>query len=198
METTSESCCPRGRAGVRREHGPRVEQTWQMAETAERAGYVFRVGRRQHNFQAAHGTLDGHGRRRCPHQPGQDWHRRPAQTPCAIPPPRPRRRHHRQHLRRRAILGLGAGRGNNPMFVAEHAAVGVPIMERAARDGGEHPRNAKRLWTGEAVSNDGEFYPLEDVDWNPGPCSRPYPSGFPATGGAVAASPGSPSTATPG
>ena len=32
----------------------------------------------------------------------------------------------------RLVLGVGAGRGNNQMFIDEHTNVGVPIGERAA------------------------------------------------------------------
>ena len=74
----------------------------------------------------------------------------------------------------RAILGLGAGRGNNQMFIDEHAAVGVPIGERAARME-ESIRVMRALWTGEAVSNAGEFYPLRDVTLEPAPVQESIP-----------------------
>ena len=74
----------------------------------------------------------------------------------------------------RTILGLGAGRGNNQMFVAEHAAVGVPITERAARME-ESIRVMRALWTGESVNSDGEFYPLEDVELEPRPVQPSIP-----------------------
>ena len=74
----------------------------------------------------------------------------------------------------RTILGLGAGRSNNQMFVDEHAAVGVPIMERAARME-ESIRVMRALWTGEPVSNDGEFYPLRGVTLEPRPVQPSVP-----------------------
>ena len=54
------------------------------------------------------------------------------------------------------------------MFVDEHAAVGVPITERASRME-ESIRVMRALWTGEPVSNEGEFYPLRDVTLEPAP-----------------------------
>ena len=33
----------------------------------------------------------------------------------------------------RTILGVGAGRGDNQMYINEHSAVGVPVGERAGR-----------------------------------------------------------------
>ena len=60
------------------------------------------------------------------------------------------------------------------MFVAEHAAVGVPIMERAARME-ESIRVMRALWTGDPVTSDGEFYPLEDVELEPRPVQPSIP-----------------------
>ena len=60
------------------------------------------------------------------------------------------------------------------MFVNEHAAVGVPIMERAARME-EGIRVMRALWTGEAVTSDGEFYPLQDVALEPKPVQESIP-----------------------
>jgi alkanesulfonate monooxygenase SsuD/methylene tetrahydromethanopterin reductase-like flavin-dependent oxidoreductase (luciferase family) len=68
----------------------------------------------------------------------------------------------------RVLLGIGAGRGDNPMYVKEHAAVGVPIKERAERmeEGIVVMRN---LWTQPSVTNLGKYYPLDDVALEPKP-----------------------------
>ena len=154
--------------------GPRVEQTWQMAETAERAGYdSVWVG----------DSITSKPRME------------PLTAMAAIAARTSRVKigtavllnalRHPVHLAHaaatidnisggRTILGLGAGRGNNQMFVAEHAAVGVPITERAARME-ESIRVMRALWTGESVSSDGEFYPLEDVELEPRPVQPSIP-----------------------
>ena len=132
--------------------GPRVELTWQMAETAERAGYdsvwvgdSIKVGTAvllnalRHPVHLAHSaaTIDNISAGR-------------------------------------TILGLGAGRGNNQMFIDEHAAVGVPIEERAPRME-ESIRVMRALWTGEPVTSDGEFYPLSNVALEPCPVQPSIP-----------------------
>ena len=74
----------------------------------------------------------------------------------------------------RTLLGVGAGRSNNQMFVNEHDAVGIPIQERASRM--EESINVLRaLWTGESVSTEGEFYPLNDVTLEPRPVQESIP-----------------------
>ena len=153
--------------------GPRVEQTWQMAETAERAGYdSVWVG----------DSITSKPRME------------PLTAMAAVAARTSRVRigtvllnalRHPVHLAHatatidnisggRTILGVGAGRSNNQMFVNEHAAVGVPIAERAARME-ESIRVMRALWTGEPVSNEGEFYPLEDVELEPRPVQPSIP-----------------------
>ena len=154
--------------------GPKVEQTWQMAETAERAGYdSVWVGDsitskpRMEPLTAMAAVAARTSRVKIGTAVLLNALRHPV---------------HLAHAAAtidnisggRAILGLGAGRGNNQMFVNEHAAVGVPIMERAARME-ESIRVMRSLWTGEAVSNDGEFYPLEDVELEPRPVQPSIP-----------------------
>jgi alkanesulfonate monooxygenase SsuD/methylene tetrahydromethanopterin reductase-like flavin-dependent oxidoreductase (luciferase family) len=74
----------------------------------------------------------------------------------------------------RVVLGVGAGRSNNQMFVDEHMAVGVPIEERAARM--EDSINLLRaLWTQEKASSPSEFYPFRDVSLEPKPVQLPIP-----------------------
>ena len=52
----------------------------------------------------------------------------------------------------RVVLGLGAGRSNNQMFVDEHSVVGIPIAERADRME-ESIDLLKNLWSHDDVSN---------------------------------------------
>ena len=74
----------------------------------------------------------------------------------------------------RTILGVGAGRGNNQMFIDEHTNVGVPIGERAARM--EESINLMRsLWTEEHVSSSGGHYPIRDVTLEPRPVQPSIP-----------------------
>ena len=154
--------------------GPRVEQTWQMAETAERAGYdSVWVG----DSITSKPRLE------------------PLTAMAAVAARTSRVKigtavllnalRHPVHLAHaaatidnissgRTILGLGAGRGNNQMFVDEHAAVGVPIEERADRME-ESIRVMRDLWTGQSVSRSGKFYPLEDVTLEPQPVQPSIP-----------------------
>ena len=154
--------------------GPRVELTWQMAETAERAGYdSVWVG----DSITSKPRLE------------------PLTAMAAIAARTSRVKvgtavllnalRHPVHLAHsaatidnisagRTILGLGAGRGNNQMFIDEHAAVGVPIEERAPRME-ESIRVMRALWTGKPVTCDGEFYPLNDVTLEPGPVQSSIP-----------------------
>ena len=156
------------------ESGPRVELTWQVAETAERSGYdSVWIG----DSITSKPRLE------------------PLTAMAAVAARTVRVKigtavllnalRHPVHLAHaaatidnisdgRTILGLGAGRSNNPMFVQEHAAVGVPIMERAARME-ESIRVMRALWSGEPVTSDGEFYPLEDVALEPRPVQPSIP-----------------------
>ena len=154
--------------------GPKVEQTWQMAETAERAGYdSVWVGDsvtskpRLEPLTAMAAIAARTGRVKIGTAVLLNALRHPV---------------HLAHAAAtidnisggRAILGLGAGRGNNQMFIDEHAAVGVPIAERAPRME-ESIRAMRALWTGEPVSSDGEFYPLDNVQLEPRPVQPSIP-----------------------
>ena len=154
--------------------GPQVEITWQMAESAERAGYdSVWVGDsitskpRLEPLTAMAAIAARTGRVKIGSAVLLNALRHPV---------------HLAHAAAtidnisggRAILGLGAGRGNNPMFVDEHAAVGVPISERAARME-ESIRVMRALWSGEPVTNAGEFYPLADVALEPRPVQPSIP-----------------------
>ena len=154
--------------------GPRVEQTWQMAETAERAGYdSVWVGdsitsKPRLEPMTAMAAIAARTSR--------------VKVGTAVLLNALRHPVHLAHAAAtidniaggRTILGLGAGRGNNQMFVDEHAAVGVPITERASRME-ESIRVMRALWTGEPVSNSGEFYPLQDVTLEPAPVQESIP-----------------------
>ncbi len=74
----------------------------------------------------------------------------------------------------RTILGVGVGRGDNDMYVREHAAVGVPIKERAARME-EGLRLVRALWTQERVTNREGYYPLDSVALEPKPVQPSVP-----------------------
>ncbi len=74
----------------------------------------------------------------------------------------------------RVILGAGAGRGDNQMYVDEHSAVGVPVGERADRME-EGLRALRALWQQENVTLEGDYYPLEDVTMDPHPVQDPLP-----------------------
>ena len=153
---------------------PRVELNWQMAETAERIGYdsVW---------------------------VGDSIPSKPRLEPMAVMAALAARTHrvkigtavmlnalrHPVHLAHsiatidnisdgRMILGLGAGRSNNQMFVDEHAAVGVPIEERAARME-ESIDVLRKLWTEDDVSNPDGFYPLSGMTLEPRPVQQPVP-----------------------
>ena len=154
--------------------GPRVELTWQMAETAERAGYdsvwigdSITSKPRMEPLTAMAAIAARTSR---------------VKVGTAVLLNALRHPVHLAHAAAtidnisggRTILGLGAGRGNNQMFVAEHAAVGVPITERAARME-ESIRVMRALWTGEPVTSSGEFYPLEDVELEPRPVQPSIP-----------------------
>jgi alkanesulfonate monooxygenase SsuD/methylene tetrahydromethanopterin reductase-like flavin-dependent oxidoreductase (luciferase family) len=153
---------------------PRVELNWQMAETAERIGYdsVW---------------------------VGDSITSKPRLEPLAVMAALAARTHrvkigtavmlnalrHPVHLAHsistidnisdgRVILGLGAGRSNNQMFVDEHAAVGVPIEERADRME-ESIDVLRKLWTEDDVSNPEGFYPLSGMTLEPRPVQHPVP-----------------------
>ncbi len=64
----------------------------------------------------------------------------------------------------RLIFGVGIG----GEFPNEFAACGVPVKERGARLT-EGMQVLRKLWSGEKVSNDGKFYPFEDVQMLPKP-----------------------------
>ncbi len=74
----------------------------------------------------------------------------------------------------RTILGAGAGRGDNQMYVDEHEVVGIPITERADRME-EGIRIMRALWSGEDVTFEGDYYPLHNVTLEPHPLQDPLP-----------------------
>ena len=154
--------------------GPRVELNWQMAETAERIGYdSVWIGdsitsKPRLEPMTAMAAVAARTNR--------------VKIGTAVLLNALRHPVHLAHAAAtidnisggRTILGLGAGRSNNQMFVDEHAAVGVPIMERAARME-EGIRVMRALWTGEPVSSAGEFYPLDNVALEPQPVQQSIP-----------------------
>ncbi len=154
--------------------GPRVELNWQMAETAERIGYdSVWIGdsitsKPRLEPMTAMAAVAARTNR--------------VKIGTAVLLNALRHPVHLAHAAAtidnisggRTILGLGAGRSNNQMFVDEHAAVGVPIMERAARME-ESIRVMRALWTGEPVSSAGEFYPLDNVALEPRPVQPSIP-----------------------
>lgn len=157
-------------------HGeiPRVELNWQMAETAERMGYdsvwvgdsiTSKPRLEPLNVMAAIAART---------------HRVKIGTAVMLTALR-----HPVHLAHsvatldnisngRIILGVGAGRADNAMYVKEHTAVGVPIEERADRmeQGLEIMRS---LWTQPSVTRRGGYYPLEEVALEPKPVQQPLP-----------------------
>ena len=154
--------------------GPRVELTWQMAESAERIGYdSVWVGdsitsKPRMEPMSAMAAIAARTSR--------------VKIGTAVLLNALRHPVHLAHSAAtidnisagRTILGLGAGRGNNQMFIDEHSAVGVPITERASRME-ESIRVMRALWTGDPVTSDGEFYPLENVTLEPGPVQSSIP-----------------------
>lgn len=64
----------------------------------------------------------------------------------------------------RLIFGVGIG----GEFPNEFAACGVPVKERGARLS-EGMDVLRKLWTGDKVSNDGKFFPFNDVQMRPKP-----------------------------
>ncbi|MBT4688358.1 MAG: LLM class flavin-dependent oxidoreductase [Rhodospirillaceae bacterium] len=64
----------------------------------------------------------------------------------------------------RFIFGVGVG----GEFPKEYEACGVPRHERGARLA-ESIQVCRKLWSGDSVSNDGKFYPFEDVRMTPAP-----------------------------
>lgn len=69
----------------------------------------------------------------------------------------------------RVILGCGVG-----WLESEFRALGLDPRTRGRRTD-EAIVALKKLWTGEVVSHDGEFYPFEDVHFTPRPVQRPHP-----------------------
>ena len=154
--------------------GPRVELNWQMAETAERIGYdSVWVGdsitsKPRLEPLTAMAALAARTQR--------------VKIGSAVMLNALRHPVHLAHALAtidlisggRTVLGVGAGRSNNQMFVDEHAAVGVPIQERASRM--EDSINIMRaLWTQQNVSSASEYYPFTDVTLEPKPVQQPIP-----------------------
>ncbi len=71
----------------------------------------------------------------------------------------------------RFIFGVGVG----GEFPKEYEACGVPRHERGARLS-EGIGVLRKLWTGKSVSNDGRYYPFEDVRMTPAPAQSNGPS----------------------
>ena len=154
--------------------GPRTELVWQMAETAERAGYdSVWVGdsitsKPRLEPLTAMAAIAARTQR--------------VKIGTAILLNALRHPVHLAHAAAtidnisagRTLLGVGAGRSNNQMFVNEHDAVGVPIQERASRME-ESIKVLRALWTGESVSTEGEFYPLNNVTLEPRPVQESIP-----------------------
>lgn len=69
----------------------------------------------------------------------------------------------------RAEVGVGTG-----WLAAEYAAVGVEFTTRGRRTD-ETLTIARRLWTEDAVSHDGEFYRFDPVKFEPKPVQKPHP-----------------------
>jgi probable F420-dependent oxidoreductase len=153
---------------------PRVEQNWQMAETAERMGYdSVWVG----DSITSKPRLE------------------PLTTMAALAARTSRVKigtavmltamRHPVHLAHsiatidnisngRTVLGVGVGRGDHPMFVHEFSAVGVPIKERASRLE-EGLGLLRALWGQEEVTSKGGFYPLDGVALEPKPVQSSVP-----------------------
>ncbi len=74
----------------------------------------------------------------------------------------------------RTILGVGAGRGDNAMYIQEHTTVGVPIEERADRME-EGLRLMRELWIKDNVTSEGQHYPVNDVTLEPRPVQPSVP-----------------------
>ena len=70
----------------------------------------------------------------------------------------------------RVIFGVGVG-GEFPL---EFQLCGVPVEERGARLS-EGIRVLRKLWSGEAASNDGRFYPFPEVAIDPPPAQPDGP-----------------------
>ena len=157
-------------------HGglPRVEQNWQIAESAERMGYdSVWVG----DSITSKPRLE------------------PLTTMAALAARTSRVKigtavmltalRHPVHLAHsiatidnisngRTVLGVGVGRGDHPMFVHEFNAVGVPIRERAPRLE-EGLGLLRALWSQEEVTSEGGFYPLDGVALEPKPIQPTVP-----------------------
>ncbi len=154
--------------------GPRTELVWQMAETAERAGYdSVWVGdsitsKPRLEPLTAMAAIAARTQR--------------VKIGTAILLNALRHPVHLAHAAAtidnisagRTLLGVGAGRSNTQKFVDEHDAVGVPIQERASRME-ESIKVLRALWTGESVSTEGEFYPLNNVTLEPRPVQESIP-----------------------
>lgn len=70
----------------------------------------------------------------------------------------------------RVALGVGVG----GEYEQEFRACGVPVNERGRRTDEAIPL-IRRLWSGEEVSHDGAFYPMERVRIHPGPAQTGGP-----------------------
>ena len=70
----------------------------------------------------------------------------------------------------RLTLGIGIG----GEFPVEFEAAGLNVRQRGSRTD-ECLDVLRRLWTGEPVTNNGRYFPIENVTLNPPPTQEPHP-----------------------
>ena len=70
----------------------------------------------------------------------------------------------------RVTVGVGVG-----WMAEEFAALAAPDFKRRGAVTDEYIRIWKKLWTGEAVSHDGEFYSFKELYCQPTPVQDPHP-----------------------
>lgn len=70
----------------------------------------------------------------------------------------------------RVTVGVGVG-----WMAEEFAALDAPDFKRRGQSTDEYIDIWKRLWTGEAVSYEGEFYSFDEIYCQPPPVQRPHP-----------------------
>ena len=134
------------------------------------------MGGGQRHLQAAHGAADGHGPPSPPAPAG-------VKIGTAVLLNALRHPVHLAHAAAtidnisggRTILGLGAGRGNNQMFVAEHAAVGIPIAERASRMEESIRGHARAVERIACQQRRRILFPWRDVELEPRPVQPSIP-----------------------
>ncbi len=70
----------------------------------------------------------------------------------------------------RVTVGIGVG-----WMAEEFAALDAPDFKRRGASTDEYVAIWKKLWTGEAVSFQGEFYSFDDIYCQPAPLQKPHP-----------------------